>query len=602
MISIIRTRAHELETLSKAFLLRFFFKWICNEYNPDYGLDYKITIVRNGEETKDFFFVQLKATDHIDIKEEEINFVLDVKHILFFKEMPIPILLILYDVQNDCGYWLNIQRYYKDVLIHEEEDWSKQKTKTLKIPLDNKLVDLKDIEEMIIISSKELYRSITFGYEWFEGYEKLIESPEELDKIIAKYESDFIESNVYASLVNFRAGNMEKTRENLLSVYNQKKEDIRHLQIILSITLFDLPIIAINPSEFTRLLREGLGLAIRLEEKLFETMFRFYIIYSKLFELLLAKMPLTLQKIYIAEGKSVVDPFVQLIWDSEDLYLTGLLKNIYDTISQILKETIENGNIIEYIEMQLCVIFLDNFVSNLIRSSTKKVIEKDQKQVDFINQLLELIEKINNIDLSLQAYLIIGNFFEQIDLENCLSLYNRGLELAKQQEHRYYLDKFNENIREAGRAIEIPTLEEQREEIRNLPLKSFIELQEMKYKGLDSLEDEKLKKLLKFAQKQMYVLDILKYCEYLNICYFPSVYGQTYGIFSLGVKEIACLAKEKIYSSADLMSTIEQFKNNFCEKCDLRKAREENFDPPTKILDEMCENIAKMKRKNSPKV
>lgn len=595
MFSIKRTRSHELETLSEAYLLSFFSKWVCNKYNPDYGLDYKITIVENEEVTKYFFFVQNKATDNIVIKDKEISFVLDVKHILSFIEIPIPILLILYDAQNDCSYWLNLQRYYKEVLIYEEEDWGTQKTKTLKIPLENKLLDLKIIKDMIITSSKELFRNITFEYEWFEGYERVLGTPEKVDKIIRKYESDFIQSNIFASLLNFRKGDMAKTQEQLEIVYKQKKENLTHLQIILSIFLCELPLLGINSKKLIDLLNEGLELAIKLKNNVFEKLFRFFINYSEVFELFMEKLPLIMQKIYIAEEQSNVDSFVQFIWDNQDAYLTGLLNTKINIMFQILKEVLEDGNIIEYIEMQLCIIFLDNFVFSVIKNSTgKDIIKRDHKQIEFINQLLSMIEKIGNIDLLLQAYLLIGGYFEQFDLKECTSLYNKGLELAKQSNHVYYIKKFENNIQEAGKPIEIPTLKEQREEIRNMPLKFFIEIQESKYRNLDSIEDEKLKSILKFAQKEMYVLDILKYCENLNICYSLSPLGQAYGIFSLGVKTIACLIKNKRYKSANLMNTIEHFKKNICNGCELRKPRDKNFNPPTKILDQMCNNIGKM--------
>lgn len=42
-----RIRKHELETLSDTFLETFLSEWVCNKYKPDYGLDYKITIVEN---------------------------------------------------------------------------------------------------------------------------------------------------------------------------------------------------------------------------------------------------------------------------------------------------------------------------------------------------------------------------------------------------------------------------------------------------------------------------------------------------------------------------------------------------------------------------
>ena len=46
------------------------------------------------------------------------------------------------------------------------------------------------------------------------------------------------------------------------------------------------------------------------------------------------------------------------------------------------------------------------------------------------------------------------------------------------------------------------------------------------------------------------------------------------------------------------MDTIENFKKNICNGCELRKPRDKNFNPPTKILDQMCDNIGKMIKTN----
>jgi hypothetical protein len=302
-----------------------------------------------------------------------------------------------------------------------------------------------------------------------------------------------------------------------------------------------------------------------------------------------------MKKIYSEEEEFNIDSFVQLIWENQDAYLTGLLNTKIKDMYQILKEMLEDGNIIEYVEMQLCIIFLDNFLFGVIKNSTgKDIVTREDKQIDFINHLLNFIIKIGNFDLSLQAYLIIGSYFEYIDPKRCTSLYNKGLELAKQNNHVYYITKFEENIQEAGRPLEIPTLEEQREEIRNMPFKTFLEIEEFKYRSFDSIDDTRLKDALKLAQRDMYILDSLKFCENLNICYQPSPLAQAYGIFSLGVKILACLKKKKRYESGNLMNTIEVFKKDFCTGCELRKIRDPNFNPPTKILDEMCENIYRM--------
>ncbi len=182
---MIRDRNAELETLSKGFLLTFFSEWNCNEYKPDYGLDYKVTIFENRKITEHYFFVQLKATDSIDINEGYINFDMDVdKHLSFYLQLNVPVLLILYDAQSQKAYWINIHRYCWEALDINKPEWRSQKYRRLKIPEENEMINKDAIKEEVIKYTKIVLRYITDSFSWSEGYDNILNNAEKFKKKI----------------------------------------------------------------------------------------------------------------------------------------------------------------------------------------------------------------------------------------------------------------------------------------------------------------------------------------------------------------------------------------------------------------------------------
>src|SRR6266478_1163953 len=63
-----RPRSHEIEEFSRGRLRDLFGRlgWVVWDLHPDYGEDLLVRIFTNGAATHYSFFVQAKATDHID--------------------------------------------------------------------------------------------------------------------------------------------------------------------------------------------------------------------------------------------------------------------------------------------------------------------------------------------------------------------------------------------------------------------------------------------------------------------------------------------------------------------------------------------------------
>jgi hypothetical protein len=113
----------------------------------DYGYDLQIyTYNENGEIENGAVYLQLKATDNIERYEREGNFSysLERAHLEIWLNEPMPVLLMLFDVQNEVAYWVYLQAYFEQSGISLESI----NQKTLTVHLDKKnIVDTDAIKK-----------------------------------------------------------------------------------------------------------------------------------------------------------------------------------------------------------------------------------------------------------------------------------------------------------------------------------------------------------------------------------------------------------------------------------------------------------------------
>ena len=112
-----RVRKHVIEDLSfnyvekQAILCGFSME----RFDNDYGYDIAIyTYNEFGEIENGQIFAQLKATDFIRYskKENAVLFSLSKKDLSLWLYEPLPVLLIVYDAQEDIAYWLYLSKYF----------------------------------------------------------------------------------------------------------------------------------------------------------------------------------------------------------------------------------------------------------------------------------------------------------------------------------------------------------------------------------------------------------------------------------------------------------------------------------------------------------
>jgi hypothetical protein len=106
--------------------------------HPDYGEDLLVRLFAEGNATHYSFFVQAKATDHIDRyidkTEQYLSFPVDVEHLEHWKRFWEPVILTVWDADSDITYWEIIQDYLEDT----DRDSSRKKIH-VKIPMTNVL-------------------------------------------------------------------------------------------------------------------------------------------------------------------------------------------------------------------------------------------------------------------------------------------------------------------------------------------------------------------------------------------------------------------------------------------------------------------------------
>ncbi len=586
-----RPREHELETKSEAFLLNFFSSWVCNKLNPDYGLDFKITIVKENQVTQDIFFVQNKATDNIKKDLEFIDFDLDVKHLLNFLKIPLPVILILYDAVEECGYWLNLQNYCRNILDKNEVSWKKQKTKRLKIPITNELKDRKVLEIEIKNSLKINMRYFTDSLSWSEGYEAILSDTELLEKLLVKKEIDNIKGRFHMSGLYFQQGDQEKVYEQFFNVYKQNRQDIYHLQSILGLITCQNPLQYDINDNLHQLSIEGISLAETLNESYLQKIFTFLKNYFEYFKLILPKIILLFRKSNI-EKQGLSDDFLLKFYiDSEQVELDKKLSKRIYKMQEILGHLLKNKKIFEFFVLFMYIVQKDNSLNFFLKRIYNEEKLKDHFTLleNVLKNSLPLAELIKNDDIYLHIQLGMGQFYESIGSMKGIDFFKKGLKISEERKHLYYQEKFHERIENYGKEI-IKFVNE--EVFRDMPIsEGIIGLKELQFSKIDTIQDPILKSLLLIAKQDSNPMEYLKKCKFLIIGYFPSPLGIGKGIFSLGIKTIMCKKYERWHDTHSLKEGIRLFEDTFCNICLLKEVRTDDWMLRMRELDNMRDLI-----------
>lgn len=116
----LRTRAHRIADLSRhhfeGFVLRcgHTVEGFVNDYGYDLSLyTYDYSRGENGEFEDQSIGVQLKATDNLIVLSdgETIAFRVQREHVNLWRRSLLPVILIVYDAQDEVAYWLDVRAF-----------------------------------------------------------------------------------------------------------------------------------------------------------------------------------------------------------------------------------------------------------------------------------------------------------------------------------------------------------------------------------------------------------------------------------------------------------------------------------------------------------
>jgi len=92
---------------------------ITRRQNSDYGLDFLVSLVKNGEYTGRVFGVEVKARKSLQrirqVSRNADEFHLDINNLPAYQDIPFPLCLVVFIMENDEGYYRWIKKPVHDV-------------------------------------------------------------------------------------------------------------------------------------------------------------------------------------------------------------------------------------------------------------------------------------------------------------------------------------------------------------------------------------------------------------------------------------------------------------------------------------------------------
>ncbi|MDH4223195.1 MAG: tetratricopeptide repeat protein [candidate division Zixibacteria bacterium] len=176
-----RSREHILEEESKrAFINLLPSEWIHREKHPDYGIDMEVEIVEGDDVTNKVFWVQLKATGSIKLRQKKIIFKAKTDHLRFWETCRLPVFIIYWIKAKDIFYYLFVQKYIREILSLENYNWREKKFATIRFPLESELKDVTKIKsiadegyfyimEQQLNEKQKIERGIQAAHYWLDG-------------------------------------------------------------------------------------------------------------------------------------------------------------------------------------------------------------------------------------------------------------------------------------------------------------------------------------------------------------------------------------------------------------------------------------------------
>src|SRR5262249_29228187 len=102
--------------------------------NKDFGIDFICELFEDDLPSGKHFAVQCKGTSQIDEHSADLRWPVKVATVNYWLLQPMPVFLMLVDVQRKLTYWCYPKHLIQD---SKNDNWQRQKSVTLLIPKQN---------------------------------------------------------------------------------------------------------------------------------------------------------------------------------------------------------------------------------------------------------------------------------------------------------------------------------------------------------------------------------------------------------------------------------------------------------------------------------
>ena len=556
--------------------------WSVGKPEEDYGLDYLVQVFDNdeiGEARPILFYIQLKGTTNYRQDAEHVKFRMDIEYLKYiFTKIPVPVFLVVVDVNTEDYCWLFLQEYINEEL-KDEELWESQKSVTLNIPKGNTFSNPKIIEKCA--SEGLQYCNILVNgipdYKILYKLEKILEEPSDKMEFL---ENDFSrmlkeEINVSLDLITEK-NNLAEAKKNLLKVYRRTIDDeeniLNHLKsIVILLTLHDY-----RSSEERELIfkyvDEGLNLAKEHDITSLIAYFNgcdlennCHILQDKLSDLLSVSE--------IIDTPLFSDANEQYLKHKGEIYSTvSSIEEIFDKLSRNITSSLENENL--FVTMEL--------ITMLIELELKQIqIMEGFEDESFINTLFNHVEEL--ITSYGKITQMSEDFYDECNLlqfqavfyclkgdDKCLDIVNNLIEKCKNNGSKFHENKAKTLKKDMDKQFYLIKQEnsQKTEEI----MQGYEQL--LSYINENFSEDDEYAIPIRQGIKDINPERVLKNCANLELAYkHAGLYNATYGLYSAGMKIIYC-KRGGMKSGSDLDEVYDEFSNEFCQHCEHKISRD----------------------------
>ena len=125
--------------------------YIVSDIEPDLGEDFLVRIFDNGKDSGLAFYIQLKSTSNVKsklLKSGNISFPFEVKDIEHWRYKAIPVLLLIWDVNEKQGWYAWVDDVLKQ--LGNNENWEQQEKVNVHFQKSNQLDD----DQLLLIRYK----------------------------------------------------------------------------------------------------------------------------------------------------------------------------------------------------------------------------------------------------------------------------------------------------------------------------------------------------------------------------------------------------------------------------------------------------------------